>query len=125
MTQTTETQTQFERLGGTEGCTAIASAIMDRHLANPIIKDHFAKIEDIQKAKDNVRDFFSMGTGGPAQYQGQDMRTAHAGMNLNERDLVAVIDDVLAVLDEREIGAEARAEVLTILYTFKEEVLFQ
>jgi len=125
MTQTTGTQSLFERLGGTEGCEAIASAVVDRHLVNPIIKNYFSKVEDMQKFKDNVRDFFSMGTGGPAQYQGLDMRAAHAAMNLDERDLVAAIDDVLAVLDEREIDPATRAEVLPILYTFKEEVLFQ
>jgi hemoglobin len=125
MTQTTAMQSLFERLGGTEGIEAIASDVVDRHLVNPIIKPYFAKVEDVDALKSLVADFFNMGTGGPAQYQGRDMRSAHLGMNLNERDLVSAIDDVLAVLDSREIAPSARAEVLTILYTFKEEILFQ
>jgi hemoglobin len=33
----------YERLGGTEGCTKIASDLIDNHLANKIIATRFAK----------------------------------------------------------------------------------
>jgi hemoglobin len=116
--------TLYERLGGASGVEAIANEVVDRHFANPIIKTRFIGHE-IAELKVLSRDFFSAGTGGPNHYAGRDMRTAHVGLNLNERELVAVIDDVLVTLDAHEIDAGTRAEILAILYSFKDEILFQ
>ncbi len=124
MTQTTESTPLFERLGGAEGVAAIASDIVDRHYVNPVLKTRFSDVE-IEPLRRLVIDFFNMGSGGPAQYTGRDMRTAHIGMNANERELIAIIDDALAVLDAHGVDPVSRNEVLAILYSFKHEVLFQ
>ena len=124
MTQTTQNQSLFERLGGAEGIAAISADVVERHRVNALIKTRFLEV-DMEKLKLLVSDFFNMGAGGPAQYEGRDMRAAHKGMNLNERELVAAVDDVLAVLDARAIDPTTRSEVLAILYSLKDEVLFQ
>lgn len=118
------TKSLYERLGGAPKVAAIARDIVRAHLANPLIKTRF-EIIDAAKLETNVRDFFGMGTGGPEQYQGRDMPTAHKGMNLNERELVAAIDDVLKVLEQHGVGEPERREVLAILYSLKNEVLFK
>ena len=114
----------YERLGGAETIASISSEIVDRHLANPTIQVRFVD-SDVDTLKRLVTEFFSMGSGGPAHYSGRDMVTTHRGMNLNERELVAVFDDVLAALDTHEIDAASRNEVLGIHYSMKDEVLFQ
>jgi hemoglobin len=124
MSQALETTSLYERLGGKEGVAAIANDIVERHWVNPIIKARFLK-HDIDSLKRLSEEFLSMGSGGPAEYSGRDMRTAHTGLNLNERELVAVIDDALAVLDARGVDAVTRNEVLAILYSFKDEILHQ
>lgn len=53
------------------------------------------------------------------------MPTAHKAMNLNERELIAATDDILGVLDSHSVDATSRSEVLAILYSLKDEVLFQ
>lgn len=127
MTQSTDTQTKslYERLGGAEQIASISSAIVERHIANPLINQHFQNIEDVDQFKKHVADFFSMGSGGPANYQGRDMPGAHKDMNLNEKDLIAATDDVLAVLDDHGIDPVSRNEVLAILYSLKDEVMFK
>lgn len=112
----------YDRLGGTEGIDAIAAAVVQRHVKNPLIGRHFAD-SDLPKVTRDVADFFNMGSGGPAVYGGRDMPTAHEGMKLTEADLCSAIDDVLAVLDERGVDGATRNEVLGILYSFKGEVL--
>jgi hemoglobin len=119
-----ETKTLYERLGGAEGVAAISADIVDRHLANPLIKVRFAD-SDVEQLKRRVTEFFSMGSGGPAEYSGRDMPTTHKGMNINERELVAVFDDALAAMDARGIDSVSRNEVLAILYSLKDEVLYQ
>ena len=124
MSETSGERSLYERLGGAEGIEAISADIVDRHLVNPVIKTRFAEV-DAQKLKGLVADFFSMGSDGPAKYEGRDMRAAHRGMNISERELVAAVDDVLAALDARDVDPESRNEVLAILYSLKDEVLFQ
>lgn len=119
-----DTPSLYERLGGADGVAAIASQIVDRHLANPEIKARFLD-SDPDKLKILVRDFISMGTGGPNQYEGRDMIAAHSGLNINEREFISVIDDGLATLDDQGVDAQTRMEFLNILYSFKSDVLFR
>ena len=127
MSQTTETQTPtlFERLGGAEQIAAISSDVVERHLVNPKIKEHFEKVEDVPALKKHVTEFFIMGSGGPANYQGRDMPSAHKDMDIDEGELIAAIDDVLASLDSFDIDTVTRNEVLAILYSLKDEVMFK
>lgn len=124
MTQTTEKKSLFERLGGLDGITALSNDIVDRHLASPVIGKRFVDV-DVDALRKNVIGFFSSGTGGPDLYEGREMPAAHRGMNLNERELIAAIDDLLAALDARDVDPETRNEVLGIFYSFKDDVLFQ
>lgn len=118
------TNSLYDRLGGAPKVAAIARDIVKAHLANPLIRTRF-EIVDIAKLEINVRTFIGMGTGGPEIYEGRDMPTAHKGMNLNERELVAAIDDVLKVLDKHGVGEGERREMLAILYSLKDEVMYK
>ena len=62
----------YERLGGTEGITKIASDLIDIHLANPRIAPRYAK-SDIAAVKNGAATFFISGTGGPDVYAGKDV----------------------------------------------------
>ena len=112
----------FERLGGTGGITAIASDIVDFHLANPRIAPRY-QASDVPAVKHAVATFFITGAGGPEVYEGKDMLAAHLGMNIDEAELVAAIDDALAALDKNGIGQREKEEVLFILYSLKPEVV--
>jgi hemoglobin len=69
----------YERLGGTEGITAIASDLVDLHLRNPRIAPRYVE-SDIPRVKNAAATFFISGTGGPSVYDGKDMLSAHRGM---------------------------------------------
>jgi hemoglobin len=117
------TKSLYERLGGATKVEAIAKDIIAAHLRNPLIKTRFEIVPDRAKLEANVRDFIGAGTGGTEQYTGKDMAAAHRGMNLNERELVAAIDDVLAVLQQHGVAEDAQREMLAILYSLKGDVL--
>lgn len=51
------------------------------------------------------------------------MLSAHLGMNINEAEYMAAIDDVLAALDKHGVGSREKEEVLAILYGLKGEIL--
>ena len=119
------TQSLYERLGGAKKVEAIAKDLVAAHLRNPLIKSRFEIVADRARLEANVRDFIGAGTGGKEQYTGKDMPTVHRGMNINERELVAAIDDALAVLKKHGVPEDAQRDMLAILYSLKGEVLFQ
>ena len=112
----------YERLGGTEGITKIASDVIDNHLANKTIATRFAK-SNAAALKNAAATFFITGTGGPNVYKGKDMLAAHQGMNISAAEFMAVLDDALAALEKNNIGRREQEEVLFVLYSMRPQVV--
>ncbi len=112
----------YERLGGTESITQIAGDLVDLHLANARIAPRFAA-SDAVALKNAAATFFIAGTGGPDVYEGQDMPSAHAGMNIDEAEFLAVLDDALVALESNGVGQREKEEVLFILYGMKDAIV--
>ncbi|MEZ5195940.1 MAG: group 1 truncated hemoglobin [Bacteroidales bacterium] len=123
----TNQESLYERLGGAKGISALVDDIVDNHLNNPGIKTRFLPmIDDPEKmatAKKHTRQFLGMGTGGPETYEGQDMSTAHRGMNVSEAEFMHVLDDILTALDKNHVGQQEKNEVLAISYSLKEHIV--
>lgn len=115
-------ETLYQRLGGTEGITAIASDLVDLHVANPTIKQRYVD-SDVAKVKHAAATFFITGSGGPNVYQGADMLTAHRGMNIDAEEFMAVLDDALEALAKNGVGQREQEEVLYILYGMRREIV--
>lgn len=114
--------TLYERLGGEEKIRKITSDILDNHLQNDAVRVRYADSNRDEVIR-IVTEFICMGTGGPQQYTGKDMLTAHRGMNINEQEYMAVIDDIMAALDTNGVGDREKQEMLAIAYSLKGEIL--
>ena len=112
----------YERLGGTDGIVAIASDLVDLHLGNPRIAPRYAA-SDIAAVKNAAATFCIAASGGPSVYEGKDMVTAHRGMNIDDAEFVAVLDDTIAALDNNGIGQREKEEVLFFFYSLKAEIV--
>jgi len=121
MSQTTTTL--YERLGRREGITRITADLMKNHLANPLVKVRFMASEDLERVERRAVEFFCAGTGGPEIYTGQDMLATHKGMNINEQEFMAVIDDAMDALEKNAIDEPTRNEVLAVLWSMRRELL--
>ncbi|WP_206668795.1 group I truncated hemoglobin [Lacisediminimonas profundi] len=122
MSQATTT-TLYDRLGRRDGITRITRELIKNHLANPLVNRRYAQIEDMDRVERNVIDFFCAGAGGPETYHGKDLVATHRGMNVNEQEFVAVIDDAMAALETCDVDLSTRNEVLAILWSMKAEVI--
>lgn len=119
---TTQKPPLYERLGGEIGVRKIVNDVLDKNSNNPLIGYHFRNI-DMDKLKQLVFEFFSMGTGGPHKYTGRDMRTSHTGMNINEEEWISATDDTILALDTNGIGQEEKNEVIAILESLKGDIV--
>lgn len=123
----TSNGTLYERLGGVKGITAIVDDIVEAHMSNPGVKARFLPLKDDPKHFTEVRqhliEFLAAGSGGPEQYTGKDMLSAHRGMNISEEEYMKVIDDILHALDKNKIDDQTRKDVLAIAYSLKDQMI--
>ncbi|NQU53398.1 MAG: group 1 truncated hemoglobin [Bacteroidetes bacterium] len=119
----------FERLGGTEGITCIVDDTVETHMNNPAISARFIPYKEqperLAVIKQHTVDFFSAGSGGPANYSGRDMPTTHTGMNISPGEYMHVIDDIFVALDKNAIDEDSKKDVLYILWSLKGMVISQ
>jgi hemoglobin len=116
--------TLYERLGGRPGIEAIVENIWENHVSNPLINKRYAD-SDPDNVKRLVTEMCCAGFGGPESYTGKDMIAAHKNMNINDTEFVAVCDDVLKALDQNNVGQREKDEILCILYSLKNDVVYQ
>ena len=118
---TSTTTSLYERLGQHDGIARITRTMIDKHMVNPLVNVRYAQA-DMKKVEQRVIEFFCAGSGGPEAYTGKDMIATHKGMNINEQEFVAVIDDAMAALETHAVEPATRNEVLGILWSLKAEV---
>jgi len=111
----------YERLGAAEGLAQIINDTIALHHKNPDIAHYFADVDDDALAG-HVIAFFAAGTGGPANYQGRDMVTTHASMNISNADFDSAVADVLKAVKANGVDAESAAEVAAILESLRPAV---
>lgn len=114
--------TLYERLGGEDKIRKIAAAILENHLGNDVVSARFADSDPDEMVR-IVTEFICMGTGGPQEYTGKDMLTAHRGMNIGEHEYLAVVDDIMAALASNSVGEREQQEVLWIAYSLKGDIV--
>ena len=114
----------YERLGGEESIRAIVTDIVALHHANPAINARYdnAKKSDAELIK-LVVELIGSGTGGPQEYTGMSMPEAHKGMNVNEAEFVAVVDDILEAMVKNGVGEREKADMLAIAYGMKNDIV--
>ncbi len=117
----------FDRLGGTPGISALVEDIVGLHMENPVIRARFRPYleqpEKLAATKRHLCAFLEAGSGGNAQYTGRSMQDAHRGMNINETEYMAALDDILQTLRKHAIDQQTQNDVLAIAYSLKGEIL--
>jgi hemoglobin len=115
--------TLYERLGGVERISQLAMDIVALHYINPLFKTRFEQVKDRGQLERNISDFICAGTGGPQTYSGKDVLAAHKHMNIDEQELVAAIDDVMAAMTKNGYEQAEKNDILAILYSLKGDVV--
>lgn len=90
----------YERLGGAPAIEAVVDELYRRILDDPELAPFFTRV-NLRSQKGRMRAFVTMVTGGPNEYRGRDMKTAHQRHAIEDRhfDLVAghLVDSLASV----------------------------
>lgn len=131
----------FERLGGEPGVVTIVEDWVNRMVADPrvnftrkgVTKGGFSihrndsvewqnVPENGTKLKKHFAQFLTLSTGGPAKYDGKEMRATHADMHIANDEFDAAMGDLKSSLDNLGIPTTEQKELLAIVESTRPQV---
>ena len=112
----------FDRLGGLDAITAVVGDFRDRVAADDRINLKFART-DLGRLTKNLIDQICEATGGPCQYRGRSMKEAHAGMKVTTGEFNALVEDLVATLNQFKVGSAEQDQLLAILGPLKSDIV--
>src|SRR5262245_18809661 len=112
----------YDRLGGIDAITAVVRAVANRQLKDDRINQKFARTEPDRLVKEFV-DQICEATGGPCTYTGRSMVEAHHNMGVTNGEFEAFVQDVVAVLDDINVGKTEQGDLLNILAPLRPEIV--
>ena len=119
--------TLYKSLGGKKAITAVVDDFVGRVAADTRINSFFtataADPNRLAKFKKNLVDQLCEAAGGPCEYKGKDMKTAHAGMGITSPDFDALVQDLVASLDKFMVKDGDKQALLGVLGPMKKDIV--
>jgi len=114
--------TLYERLGGRDAIVAVVDDFVARCAADDRINGKFART-DIGRLKSMLVDQVCEASGGPCRYQGRDMRKTHDGMAVTAGEFDALVEDLVATLNQFSVPKAAQDELLGLLGPMRADIV--
>lgn len=112
----------YDRLGGKDALNAVVGELWNVVAADKRINGRFAHTKPEVFGAQLV-DFLCQASGGPCQYKGKDMKTAHTGMKLTDAEFGALAEDTTKALNKFKVPAKEQSEVIGLLASLKGDVV--
>jgi hemoglobin len=132
----------FDRLGSMDGVQAITDDWVTRMLADPRVNftrhgvvqgglsihhdrsmEWDANSDNVKALKAHFAQFLALASGGPAQYQGKDIKEAHTDMHISNDEFDASVGDLKATLDKLQVPNTEQKELLAIVESTRGEIV--
>lgn len=114
----------YDRLGGVGAIKVVVDDFVGFVAGDNRINGRFAKT-NIPQLKERLVEQICAGSGGPCQYKGKDMVTAHKGMNIKDGEFGALVEDLVKALDKNKVPEKEKGELLGILGPMKPAIVGQ
>lgn len=125
MNSETKQKSLYERLGKYDGIAAFTDEFIKNLGAEKSLQKFLTGLsENSQKRlRQHVVDMLCELTGGPCFYLGRDMKTAHKGLGINEKEWEAGVNALVKTLDTFKIKDPERTEVINAVASLKKDIV--
>lgn len=132
----------YDRLGGEERIAQIVDDFLARALADPRVNWERQGVtrggfgfgrnrsvswnptpQNVATLKKHMTQFLSVATGGPPEYDGKDMVSAHADLRITNSEFDAAVGDLKASLDRLQVPEREQKELLAIIESTRPQVV--
>ncbi|MEG3636239.1 group 1 truncated hemoglobin [Verrucosispora sp. WMMA2044] len=124
MTVTEETApvSHYERIGGAAAVKAAVELFYDRVLADPELAGYFAEV-DMAGQRRHLALMLAVVLGGPNEYTGRDLASAHQPLNIPVAHYVKVGEHLTATLTQLGVPGDIIADVQAVLAQVQDQVV--
>jgi hemoglobin len=112
----------YERLGEIEAITSVVDSFVARCAGDGRINRKFER-SDIPRLKKMLVDQVCEAAGGPRTYTGRDMKETHDGMGVTAGEFDALVEDLIATLDEFNVPGAEQEELLAALAPMRDDIV--
>jgi len=112
----------YDRLGGKPAITAVVDDFVGNVAADSRINGFFGRA-NVPHLKMMLVDQICEASGGPCKYTGRDMKSAHAGMGIDDAQFGALVEDLVKSLDKFKVPAREKNELLAALGSMKKDIV--
>lgn len=112
----------YQALGEKPGITRLMDDFVNRVVKDPRIGGHF---KDVKPAalKESLTDQICQLSGGPCKYEGADMKSAHADMDINKGHFNALVEVLQSAMDAQGIPFAQQNRLLALLAPMHRDVI--
>lgn len=112
----------YQALGEKPGITRLMDDFVNRVVIDPRIGGHF---KDVKPAalKESLTDQICQLSGGPCKYEGADMKSAHADMDINKGHFNALVEVLQSAMDAQGIPFAQQNRLLALLAPMHRDVI--
>ena len=114
--------TLYERLGGEPAVGAVVNEFYDRVLADERVADFFDDV-DMAEQRSHQTKFLSAVTGGPMQYEGEEMGEAHEGLDISNEEFDIVAEHLDAALEDLDVDTDDREAVMEAVEGYRDAIV--
>lgn len=112
----------YERLGGIDAITSVVDTFIAKSAADARINQKFAK-SNMPRLRFHLIEQVCAVTRGPCEYTGRDMRSTHAKMGVTDGEFDALVENLVATLDQFKVPEPEKNELLAILGPLRPEIV--
>ena len=112
----------YKAFGEKPGLTRLVEDFHVKLLADPRTGPHF-KPANPRNIKEQLTDQFCQVTGGPCDYKGADMKSAHSNLDITKADFNALVEVLQLAMDAQGIGLRAQNQLLARLAPMHRDVI--
>jgi hemoglobin len=113
----------YDRLGGERTIAAIVNEFNGLLLADKRLQNYFINVELGALKHHQITLLVSLLLGGPNRYRGQNLRTAHAGLNITSNEYDIAITHFKTALKKFNTPIEGMAKVEALLRSVKPHII--
>jgi hemoglobin len=112
----------YDRIGGGAMLTSIARNLIDASAADPRTARSWDKV-GLERVKSVLAEYLCSIAGGPCVYQGDTMKQIHAGMNITQTEMYAMVEMLRDIMIKEGVPLRERNELLARLAPSKRDVV--
>lgn len=115
----------YQRLGGYDAIAAVTDDFLGRLAGDRDLGRFFVghSADSVKRIRQDIVNQLCAATGGPCVYTGRDMKTAHAGMGVGERDWETTVRHLNATFDRYSVPRRERDEVVAAIAGMKKDIV--